>query len=369
MNAPRVLVSGVVLGQPMGGVRRHNAELLPRVARLLHDAGGSLAVLEGRERITFELPAEVERLASDVPAGPPIVRSGRERRALRAALSRAKELGRPFDLVHVAHLPAPRGLDVPYTLTLHDLRHLAAPRSSLRGWLGPRVVTIAAREAAHVLTVSESVRAELARRARLDSAHITCVPNAADHLRVLPRAAASSARLLCLGHLEPRKNLELVLHALACDVSLPGVTFAGAAKGDHAQRLERLATELGVRARVEFLGPFEEAQLAHFYAECAAVVLPSRVEGFGIVALEAQRAGAPLAVANIPALIEVAGAATPSFSPDDPVGCAQAIARALRSSAAELESARRAAERFTWDASARAWFDVWCAVASEREAR
>ena len=30
----------------------------------------------------------------------------------------------------------------------------------------------------------------------------------------LPRAAASSARLLCLGHLEPRKNLELVLHAL-----------------------------------------------------------------------------------------------------------------------------------------------------------
>ncbi len=96
------------------------------------------------------------------------------------------------------------------------------------------------------------------------------MPNAADHLRVLPRAPAHSSRLLCLGHLEPRKNLELVLHALACDVSLPGVTFAGAAKGDHAQRLARLAGELGVGARVEFLGPFEEAQLARLYAECAA---------------------------------------------------------------------------------------------------
>jgi hypothetical protein len=51
VSAPRVLVSGVVLGQPMGGVRRHNAELLPRVARLLAERGGSLAVLEGRERM------------------------------------------------------------------------------------------------------------------------------------------------------------------------------------------------------------------------------------------------------------------------------------------------------------------------------
>ena len=36
--APRVLLSGVVLSQPMGGVRRHNQELLPRVAELLRDA-------------------------------------------------------------------------------------------------------------------------------------------------------------------------------------------------------------------------------------------------------------------------------------------------------------------------------------------
>ena len=42
-GAPRVLVSGVVLDQPMGGVRRHNAELLPRAAELL-----SLALTQPR---------------------------------------------------------------------------------------------------------------------------------------------------------------------------------------------------------------------------------------------------------------------------------------------------------------------------------
>ena len=64
-GAPRVLVSGVVLGQPMGGVRRHNAELLPRAAALLSEAGGELVVMEGREPVAFELPPEVRRLQSD----------------------------------------------------------------------------------------------------------------------------------------------------------------------------------------------------------------------------------------------------------------------------------------------------------------
>ena len=55
-RAPRVLVSGVVLGQPMGGVRRHNAELLPRAARLCAAEGGAVDVLEGRSRVELDLP-------------------------------------------------------------------------------------------------------------------------------------------------------------------------------------------------------------------------------------------------------------------------------------------------------------------------
>ena len=65
--APRVLVSGVVLAQPMGGVRRHNAELLPRAARLLEEEGGGLAILQGTDPILFELPESVERIQALVP--------------------------------------------------------------------------------------------------------------------------------------------------------------------------------------------------------------------------------------------------------------------------------------------------------------
>ena len=43
-RAARVLIAGALLGQPPGGVRRHNNELLPRAARALQERGGRLAV-------------------------------------------------------------------------------------------------------------------------------------------------------------------------------------------------------------------------------------------------------------------------------------------------------------------------------------
>src|SRR6185436_9327067 len=86
--------------------------------------GGALAVLVGRDGIALELPDAIERVASDVPSGPPIARATRESAELRRALADAHARGRAFDLVHTAHLPAPRALPVPFTLTLHDLRAL-----------------------------------------------------------------------------------------------------------------------------------------------------------------------------------------------------------------------------------------------------
>lgn len=345
MSAPRVLVCGTVLGQPMGGVRRHNAELLPRAAELLEARGGRLAVLEGRERIAFELPEGVERIASDVPAQPVLVRAAFESRALVRALAR----DRGFDLVHTGHLPAPRGLPVPFTITLHDLRHVDAGRIFARAALAH-----ALRRARGVFTVSACVRAELVARFGAQPERICVVPNAADHFEPLPRAPVAGARLLCLGHLEPRKNQELLLRALALDPLLPGADFAGAAKGRERERLERLARELGLGDRARFLGPFEERELPDLYARAAAAVFPARLEGFGIGVLEALRARCPLAISRIPAHVEVAGALVPSFDPRDAHACAAAIRAALAAPAVQAIS-----ERYSWDASARALVAGW----------
>ncbi len=364
-RAPRVLVSGVVLSQAMGGVQRHNRELLPRAARLLARAGGGLAVLAGREGLAFEMPAEVELLSSRVPSGPPLVRSLSEGRALRSALALAASRGRPFDLVHTAHLPAPRELGVPFTLTLHDLRALELAHTPFsRRFFARSVVGAALQRAAAVITVSETVRASLA--ARFGARRLAVVPNAGDHLPVLARAPGELAPLLHVGHLEPRKNLELLLRALAGDPALPDLELAGRSKHGEEERLCALARGLGLEARVRFLGPVEDAQLPRLYARCAAVVLPSKLEGFGIVVLEAQRALAPLAIADAGALVEIAGADVPRFDPAAPEDCARAIRAALSRPAEVLERQRRSAGRFTWDASARSLVDLWTDVAGGR---
>jgi glycosyltransferase involved in cell wall biosynthesis len=362
-RAPRVLVSGVVLAQPEGGVRRHNAELLPRLARLLSEGGGSLAVLEGKDPVPFALPDSVERIASEVPAGPPILRAAREGRALARAAREAQAAGCAFDLVHTAHLPVPRSLPVPITLTIHDLRSLDLAHTPLSRKLFARtVIGHAVTRAATVFVVSETVRARLLEGWPLAPERVIVVPNAVDHLTVLPRAPARDAPLLHVGHVEPRKNLELLLHALAADASLPALVLAGRAKGIEGTRLARVADELGITERVTFRGAFDDAELPELYARAACVVLPSHLEGFGIVALEAQRAGVPLAVSDTGALREVAGDDVPHFAPDDPAACVRAIHAALESDADTRASHARAAMRFSWDASARLWFDGLCSA-------
>jgi len=351
---PRVLVAGAVLGQPMGGVRRHNAELLPRAARLLSDGGGALAILTGRTPPALTpswTDAPIELVRSDVPARLP-GRALAESRALRIASAR-------FDLVHTAHLPAPRGLPVPFTITLHDLRSLSPLASPLRRLVGRRLVADALRRCACAIAVSETVRAQLERHGAPRTA---LVPNAADHLPLVERAATPERALLHVGHLEPRKNLELLVEALALAPDLGELWLAGAAKGAEAERLAALARRHAVAARVRFLGPVDDDELARLYSRAACLVLPSRLEGFGIPVLEAQRAGLPVAVADAGALPEIAGPDVPRFPPDDAAACAAAIRQALSTPPDGLANAARRALAESWDDAAGRLVASWKAV-------
>ena len=64
-----------------------------------------------------------------------------------------------------------------------------------------------------------------------------------------------------------------------------------AGEGDDRQRLEARARELGVARAVKFVGAVNDEVLATLYEQCRFFVMPSRDEGFGLVFLEAMRAG------------------------------------------------------------------------------
>jgi glycogen(starch) synthase len=111
------------------------------------------------------------------------------------------------------------------------------------------------------------------------------------------------------------------------------------------------ARTLGVLGSIEFAGHLPDADLAAAVAAADAVVLPSHYEPFGIVALEAAAAGAPLVVARSGGLAEVVvdGETGVSFAPQDVAGLADAVGRVLTDPAAAARRAARARERLATD--------------------
>src|SRR3954470_17145525 len=78
---------------------------------------------------------------------------------------------------------------------------------------------------------------------------------------------------------------------------VPGATLAIVGDGDDRPRLEQLAFRRGLGGRVVFTGRVPDDELAGWYAHAAFLAMPSRNEGFGLVYVEAMRAGKPCIVA------------------------------------------------------------------------
>jgi phosphatidylinositol alpha-1,6-mannosyltransferase len=73
----------------------------------------------------------------------------------------------------------------------------------------------------------------------------------------------------------------------------PDAVLAVAGDGDDRPRLEARAAALGLTRAVRFLGRVADRELDELYQSCRLFVMPSRDEGFGLVFLEAMRAGKP----------------------------------------------------------------------------
>jgi phosphatidylinositol alpha-1,6-mannosyltransferase len=87
------------------------------------------------------------------------------------------------------------------------------------------------------------------------------------------------------------KGHDAVLRAWpAIRAQAPDAELVIVGDGDDRPRLERLARELGLDPAVRFAGRVSDAELAGWYAQSAFFLLPSALEGFGLVFLEAMRA-------------------------------------------------------------------------------
>jgi phosphatidylinositol alpha-1,6-mannosyltransferase len=142
--------------------------------------------------------------------------------------------------------------------------------------------------------------------------------------------------LLIVGRMaasERYKGHDQILEAFPLLLDLcPGARLVVAGDGDDRFRLEEKAAYLGIGEAVVFARFTSEATLAELYRRCAAFVMPSRGEGFGLVYLEAMRAARPVVAARGSAAEEIVVDDETGLlvDPDDRERLARALARLLR---------------------------------------
>ncbi len=232
-------------------------------------------------------------------------------------------------------------------------------------------------EADRIMAATPAEAAQLVGLYRADPDRIRLVPPGVDHELFFPRPRDEArARLhltgvrlvLFVGRLQPHKGPDIAVRALAEaiardpsrteDVVLAVVGGpSGSSHGAEVARLMDLASALGVEERVVFFPPQPQARLADFYAAAECLLVPSRSESFGLVALEAQACGTPVVAAAVGGLRYVVRDGTTGFLVEghDPADHAERLLQVLRDPA----GSRRLGEagvvqslRFSWDATA-----------------
>ena len=159
-----------------------------------------------------------------------------------------------------------------------------------------------------VVAVSRVTRERFGRWSGLKDDRVKVIPNALPHVagRTGPGVGALIERyaigdgpvIMSMGRMsstERAKGFDEVLGVLPALVeSLPGIRYLLVGDGDDRHRLTRLAEELGIASRVIFTGRIGESEKADHFRLADAFVMPSRLEGFGYVFLEAMACGLPV---------------------------------------------------------------------------
>jgi glycosyltransferase involved in cell wall biosynthesis len=212
---------------------------------------------------------------------------------------------------------------------LKRMYHLALGQSMLRG--SRTIIATSPQEVAELASSGVPAEKTVIRRNGVE------VPDSLPErgrFRARADIPADAKLVLYLGRLSEKKSPDVLLRAFAA-LATDGngnelrLVFVGPDDGGMKQRLQRMAAELGVAARVRILGAVFNEDKWSAYRDADVFVLPSQNENFGNTAGEAVVAGTPVVVTDkcgiAPLLADLAGLVVKH----DPAALAGALTRVL----------------------------------------
>jgi len=235
--------------------------------------------------------------------------------AVRAELRR-----RPVQVIHANYWLSgvvghrlKHDLDLPLVSTFHTLARVKAETGDAEPSRRVDAETEVVGCSDVILANSVEEVAQLERLYGAEPSRIEVVPPGVEHAFFSPgnRSGARQALglgdhpvMLFVGRIQPLKGLDVAVGALARlgrpDAELVVVGGPSGAEGDaELARVLALADQLGVRHRIRFVAPQPHHLLSTYYRAADVVLVPSRSESFGLVALEAAACGVPVVAAAV----------------------------------------------------------------------
>jgi len=223
-------------------------------------------------------------------------------------------------------------------------------------------------EAARVIAVSGWMKSEVVSTFRIPSEKVVDIPNAVDPLKFEGAADNQAARrrwgvedgdrlITAVGRLTAQKGFDDLIRAYPIiKRSVPASRLLLVGDGYMRTELEHLAEQLHVKDSTTFAGFISDTELVAALRSSDVVVVPSRFEPFGIIALEAMAAGTPLVVSRVGGLAEIVEDSVDGIEvePNNP----SAIASATVSILSDREFAARLATRGEEKAKSYSWENV-----------
>lgn len=286
---------------------------------------------------------------------------------------------RGCDLLHVPHYNAPLLGRGPKITSIHDLIHITDPTysTSLKSWIYAQpILRMVAQKSDHIITVSEFSKRQIVERLGVEGDKVSAIYHGVNgEFNVTDREEArndvaetfgiKAPYVLYVGSLKPYKNVSTLLKAFAmlgARSDFPHILVIVGDNGPFKRSLMREATSLGVAANACFISDIDQHYLPKIYATADLLVMPSRMEGFGLPVLEAMACGTPVVSSSAASLPEVGGDAVLYFDPTQPDQLADLLAKVLSSGDLRTDLRERGLQRakhFTWEQSTKRHVELY----------
>lgn len=317
------------------GIGRYISGLLPFLAQILRDR---LVVIGGRSDIA---------LLRGLTAGHAqlVVSNARPYRLAEQSALLRDLMKHRLPLIHFPHYNLPLAYPGRFVVTIHDLFSFRFPdihSGPLPRGLNRVLITAAVARAAAIIAPSRATAAEVADRFPSTQSRLMAIAEAADaRFSAVHNPAAEAAWqryfgiqppfFLYLGQWKTYKNVLLLIQAFAEVVrGRPGVQLVIGGHDSRHPEIPAAAASLPAGA-VVLPGHLPEDAIADLYRSSAAVVVPSRAEGFGLPVLEGMACGVPVICSDLPVLREIADGVATFCDPSSATSFATAMSAVLDS--------------------------------------